>query len=62
MAPQSGAMVRRWRIFGNFLHPVISASRVQHVSDLHPKFALKPYHVWEYGRHPIWDGWKKDRR
>jgi len=26
---------------------------VQHVSDLHPKFALRPYHVWKYGRHPI---------
>jgi len=24
-----------------FLHPVFSASRVQHVSDLHPKFALR---------------------
>jgi len=27
-------------VFGNFLHPVFSASRVQHVLDLHPKFAL----------------------
>jgi len=31
-------MVRRWRIFAPFLRPVFSASRVQHVSDLHPKF------------------------
>jgi len=31
-------MARRRRIFGNFLSPVFSASRVQHVSDLHPKF------------------------
>jgi len=38
-------------IFGEFLRPVFSASRVQHVSDLHPKFALTP-HVWKYGRHP----------
>jgi len=30
---------------------------VQHVSDLHPKFALRPHHVWKYGRHPIFDGW-----
>jgi len=22
---------------------------MQHVSDLHPKFALKPHHVWKYG-------------
>jgi len=28
-------MVRRWRIVRNILRPVISASRVQHVSDLH---------------------------
>jgi len=33
---------------------VFSASRVQHVSDLHLKFALRPHHVWKYGRHPIW--------
>ena len=40
MAQQSCAMVRRWRIFGDFLRPAFPASRVQHVSDLHPKFAL----------------------
>jgi len=39
-------MVRRWRIFGEFLRPVFSASRVQHISDLHPKFALRP-HKWQ---------------
>jgi len=33
---------------------VFSASRVQQVSDLHLKFALRPHHVWKYGRHPIW--------
>jgi len=38
-------MVRRWRIFGDFLRTVFSASRVQHVSDLHPKFTLRPHHV-----------------
>jgi len=42
-----------WRIF---LHPVFSASRVQQVSDLHLKFALRPHHVWKYGRHPICGG------
>jgi len=30
---------------------------VQHVSDLHLKFALRPHHVWKYGRHP-----KKEER
>jgi len=24
---------------------------------LHSKFALKPHHVWKYGRHPIADRW-----
>jgi len=45
-------MVSRWRIFGDFLCPVLLASRVQHVSDLHLKFAVRPHHVWQYGRHP----------
>jgi len=49
IAQQSCAMVRRWRIFGEFLRPAFSASRVQHVSDLHLKFALRPHHVWKYG-------------
>jgi len=48
---QSCAMVPKWR----FLHPVFSASRVQHISDMHSKFALRPHHVWKYGRHPISD-------
>jgi len=42
---QSCAMAPRWRNLGDFLRPVFSASRVQHVSDLHPKFALRPHHV-----------------
>jgi len=44
-ARQSCAMVPRWQIFGDFLHPVFSVSHVQQVSDLHPKFALRPHHV-----------------
>jgi len=44
-------------IFGDFLGPAFPASRVQHVSDLHLKFALRPHHLWKYGRHPICDGW-----
>jgi len=56
MARQTCVMVHGWRIFGDFLRPVFPASRVQHVSDLHPKFALRPHHVCKYGRHPISDG------
>jgi len=45
IARQSCAMVcRRW-IFGDFLRPAFPASRVQHVSDLHSKFALRPRHL-----------------
>jgi len=48
---QSCAMVPKWR----FLRPVFSASRVQHISHMHSKFALRPHHVWKYGRHPLAD-------
>jgi len=34
------------------LRPAFAASRVQHLSDLHSKFALGPHHV--YGRHPTY--------
>jgi len=40
-----------------FLCPVFSASREQHISDMHSKFALRPHHVRKYGRHPISDRW-----
>jgi len=43
-------------IIGDLLRPVFSASRVQHVSDRHSKFALRPHHVCKYGRHPVCDG------
>jgi len=56
IARQSYAMVSRWRFMATFLRPVFSASRVQHVSDLHLKFALRPHQLWKYGRHPICDG------
>jgi len=55
IAQQSCAMVPRWRFLATFLRPVFSASRVQQVSDLHSKFALRPHHMWKYGRHPISD-------
>jgi len=57
IAQQSCAMVPRRRLFGDFLGPVFSASCMQQVSDLRPKFALRPHHVWKYDRHPICDGW-----
>jgi len=44
-------------IFGDFFASCISASRVQHISDMHSKFALRPDHVSKYGRHPISDRW-----
>jgi len=47
-------MANFWRFFASF----ISASRMQRVSDLHPKFALRPHHVRKYGRHPICGSWK----
>ena len=56
IAPQSCAMMHRWRFFGDFLSPVFSASRMQHVSDLHLKFALRPHHVSKHGRHSLCDG------
>ena len=37
----------------DFLCPVFAASRVQRISDLHSKFALRPHHVPKYGKHPI---------
>ena len=56
MAPK----VVRWcpdgDFFGNSLHTAFPAIRVQHVSDMHPKFALRSHHVWKYGRHPFCDG------
>jgi len=44
------------QIFWRLLRPVFSASRVQQISDMHSKFALRSHHVWKYGRHPIFDG------
>jgi len=37
---QSRAMVPTWRFLATFLGPAFAASRVQHISDLHSKFAL----------------------
>ena len=45
IARQNCAMVPRWRFLATFLRPVFTASRVQQVSDLRSKFALRPRHV-----------------
>jgi len=50
------AMLPRRRNFSNFLRSAFPASHVQHVSDLHFKFALGRHHMSKYGRHPISDG------
>jgi len=39
-----------------FASCIISASPLQHISDMYSKFALRPPHVWKYGRHPICNG------
>jgi len=49
IARRSCAIVPRSRLFGNFLGPAFPASRAQHISDLHSKFALGPHHVSKYG-------------
>ena len=49
--------VVQWCQNGDFMRPVFSASSVQHISDMHSKFALRSHHVWKYGRHPISDRW-----
>ena len=53
IARRSCAMVPRWQFLTTFLRRVFSASRAQHVSDMHSKSALRPHHVWKYGRHPV---------
>jgi len=45
IARRNCAMVPRWRFLATYLRPVFAASRVQHISDLHSKFALGPRHV-----------------
>jgi len=41
--------VVRWCANGDFLCPVFPASRMQNISDMHSKFALRPHHVSKYG-------------
>jgi len=49
--------VVRWFQNGDFLRPVFSAGHVQHISDMHSKFALRLHNVWKYGRQPISERW-----
>jgi len=44
IARQSCAMVPKWRFFAS----CIFSDRVQRISDMHSKFALRPHHVWKY--------------
>jgi len=45
IARQNCGMVPIWRFLATFLGPAFAASRVQHISGLHSKFALGPQHV-----------------
>jgi len=54
-SPYCGDMWRTYRCLTSFF--AFPASRVQQVSDLHLKFALRPHHVWKYGWHPIYGRW-----
>jgi len=57
IALQSCPIVPRWRFLATFLRPVFLVSRVQQVSVLRLKFALRPHHVCKYSRHPPCNGW-----
>ena len=46
-----------WCQNGDFWRPVFSPSCVQHISDMHSKFALRPHHVSKYGTHPMCSRW-----
>jgi len=54
-SPTNCRIVHRRRLFASFLGPLFPSSRVQRISDLHSKFALRPHHVSKYGRHPVCD-------
>jgi len=58
---QSCAMVPRWLFLATFLRPVFAASREQHISDLHSKFALGPHHVSKYEIRPLRLGEEKKK-
>jgi len=55
IARHSWAMVPRSRFLATFASCVFSEPRAAGFRLL--KFALRPHHVWKYGRHPICGGW-----
>jgi len=57
IARQRCGIVPRWRFLATFLGPAFAASPMQHLSDLHSKFALGPHHVPKYGKHPTCGRW-----
>jgi len=57
-ARQICAMVPRWRFLATFLGPAFSSSGGPHISNMHSTFALRPHHVWKYGRHPMCGRWE----
>jgi len=62
IARQSCVTVPKWPILGAFLGPAFSASRAQHVSDLHSTSTLGPHHVSKCGRHRICGRWDQARK
>ena len=54
--------VMRWDQDGNFLRPVFPSRCVQHVSDLHLKFALRPHHVSDIHSATAEITWGKKRK
>jgi len=62
IARQNCVMVLRWWFFASFLCPVFPASHLQHISDLHSKFALRPHDVSKFGGHPICGRWGQARK
>ena len=53
-------MVPRWQIFDDFLHSVLAENRMQHISDLHLKFTLRPHYVWQSATAEIRRGKRKE--
>jgi len=51
IARQICAMVQN----GDFCVLYFQRAALQHISDMHSKFALRPHNAWKYGRHPISD-------
>jgi len=65
-ARQSCAMVPKWRFFASCIFQ--RAACMQHISDMHSKFALRPHHMWKYmvdiqsPTAEIWRGKEEERK